>query len=749
MLPALVLLMSVLHEGVNADWEPEPYQLKIQLFWSQAVGLICFIALIALVIVQSYRLRKSQFDLKVAQSKSRAFAEASLDAFYILASQRGPDHKIEDFIFTDLNNLGVQLIGKPNDELIGARLCEVLPALRTEGIFDKYVKVVESGELLEEEFEVDTPDIRARWMRRQVIPMGDGIVITMRNISARINAEAETRNSRAFLQSLIDFLPMLIYAKSLRTQNYGKIIVWNKAAEAVTGYPEQQVVGKTNREAFPSHMADVYDKIDQKILTNPMVVNDPEVPFRRPDGGLRFMNIISVPLFDESDQPEYILGIAEDITGRRQQELELRTKQAELNAANDASPLGLFRTDPEGGCTYLNRTYEEMSGLAGSLSMGSGWIEAVHPKDRFKVFQAWREASRTNLPYQGTYRFRHADGRIVWVSVKTAPIIVDGQINGYVGSVDDITARRESEQALAESEQRLRTITDTLPALVAYVDADEHYRFNNLAYERAFGMSRDEIRDKTIKEFLSPAEYAYLKPYIARVLRGETVTFEQEAGEGADYHCNEATYIPQFAEKRSRVVGFHVMVQDVTAKKLEERRLLQLARIDSLTGLFNRSGFGKKLAEAMAQSEASGSLIAVMYLDIDHFKPINDTHGHHVGDLLLKAFAGRLSQVVRSTDTVARLGGDEFTIIMAELSKEEDAEIVAAKIVQTMQPPFFLEDVSVSITTSLGLAFCLAGATESSMLIQAADEMLYLAKQAGRNTYRMASLGKLAASNNG
>ncbi|CAN5433041.1 hypothetical protein BH11PSE11_BH11PSE11_22590 [soil metagenome] len=427
-----------------------------------------------------------------------------------------------------------------------------------------------------------------------------------------------------------------------------------------------------------------------------------------------------------------------DISLRKYRELELLTQQAQLLAVSDASPLGLFRTGPDGACTYVNRAYEKMSGLSKELALGDGWAQSIHPEDRLKVFQGWGKSSKANQPYQAVYRFRHRDGRIVWASMKTASILVEGRILGYVGTVDDITARHEAEQALLKSEQRLRTITDALPALVAYVDADELFRFNNLAYERAFGVGRGEILDKTLREFLGEAEYELIRPYVRRVLNGESVSFEKDENREGRYRCAESSYIPQFAMDGEHVIGFHVMVQDITNKKIEERRLLQLAQSDSLTDLLNRAGFEHKLGEAMARSGVHGALMAVMYLDVDHFKAINDKLGHQVGDLLLKAFAARLSRSLRAGDVVARLGGDEFVVIMENLDRTEDAEKVAAKIVQSMRTLFSLEGHPVSATASIGVAFYRGGPADAKTLVRQADDMLYRAKAGGRNRYMLA-----------
>ena len=129
-------------------------------------------------------------------------------------------------------------------------------------------------------------------------------------------------------------------------------------------------------------------------------------------------------------------------------------------------------------------------------------------------------------------------------------------------------------------------------------------------------------------------------------------------------------------------------------------------------------------------------LMAVMYLDIDRFKPINDTYGHAVGDALLKAFSARLSNTVRASDTVARLGGDEFTIIMDHISKTEDAAVTAAKIVHAMQQPFELDGIMANVSTSIGLTYYRDEDISPAELLKRADLLLYEAKQAGRNTFR-------------
>ena len=317
----------------------------------------------------------------------------------------------------------------------------------------------------------------------------------------------------------------------------------------------------------------------------------------------------------------------------------------------------------------------------------------------------------------------------------------------YVLSIaEDVTHRREQEQALAagaaalrESESRIRTIANTVPAMIAYIDADTTYRFHNAAYDREFGLANIDVNGRTIRDTVGEERYARLEPYIRRALNGETVVFEETDVRDGQERTLEVTYIPQFSEDRSAVAGFHVMRQDISTQKREKNRLLRLAQVDVLTGLTNRAGFEQKLGDAMAASDADGHLMAVMYMDIDRFKPVNDTYGHDVGDALLKAFSSRLTHTLRASDTIARMGGDEFTIIMEKISRPEDASITAGKIVTAMRMPFELDGITVSVSTSIGLAFYSGGGKSAEDLLKEADVLLYKAKQGGRDTYRAAA----------
>ena len=442
-------------------------------------------------------------------------------------------------------------------------------------------------------------------------------------------------------------------------------------------------------------------------------------------------------------KPVRLVGAMQDITERMLAERGLRT----LTAVFDATTDYVVQNDAEGRITYMNAAARRRTGLALDAPVEHLTLADFNPPQTLAKFvsEVGPTAAATGV-WVGESLVWDAERRAFPVShIAIAHRDQDGKLEYFSGLMRDISgakaaeqATREAQRALQESEARLRTMADALPMRVAYIDAQERYQFNNLAYERAFGKSPAELYGKTVRELLGDAAYHAAEAHIRKVLSGEPVTFQSEMSNGGSYVHYEAHYIPQFATDDGRVLGFHAVVSDITRQKLEERRLAQLARVDPLTGVVNRAGFELRLVEAMERCRGSGALMALMYLDVDRFKQVNDQFGHIVGDALLRLFAERLSRTLRSTDTIARLGGDEFTVIMEGLPRAEIASTVAAKIVQAMGAPFVVDGHTISVTTSIGLAFHHGDATTGEQLVKQADVMLYRAKDAGRNNVKVA-----------
>ena len=503
----------------------------------------------------------------------RAATNSFLDAFYVLQAERDSDGRIIDFRFRYVNQNGARLISLHADEIVGQRLCELLPINRSGGFFDRYVEVMRSGQPLQEEFAIDTPGVQASWLAHQVTPLADGVAITTRDISQKKRDEIERNENRAFLQSLVDNLPVLVFSKSVAAEGFGRFVLWNKAAEQVTGLRSVDVVGKSNHDLYSPEEALAYEEHDRSIMASGMPIEVKVHSFTRHDGAARTLHTRTVPLRDSAGQVAHVLGISEDITERRAQERELIRKQAELTAVNDASPLGLLRTNPAGHCTYVNRTFETIAGMRYRDAMGLGWLQAIHPDDAERVLAQWTALPEAARTYRSHHRLLRGSGETVWVSLQSAPILVDDKVMGYVGSVEDVTERRAALAALEFSEQRLRLVADNLPALVAYIDRDERYQFCNAYYQLTQNIEPSNMIGKSIRELFGYRWYQYLAPHIAAALSGEHQSFEREAMTPQGLRNFHYEYIP---DRRSdgEVTGFYSMVTDITARKAMEHDLL-------------------------------------------------------------------------------------------------------------------------------------------------------------------------------
>jgi diguanylate cyclase (GGDEF)-like protein/PAS domain S-box-containing protein len=308
----------------------------------------------------------------------------------------------------------------------------------------------------------------------------------------------------------------------------------------------------------------------------------------------------------------------------------------------------------------------------------------------------------------------------------------DGRVNRYSAIMrdisDEVRARQEQERQAAT----LRSVTEALPAIVAVVGADGRYRFVNSAFERWVGTQRGSIIGRTLLEVLGRTDAERCRPWVERVLSGETVNFEREYPNRSAARHLAVTYIPMWLDSAS-VDGFVGVAQDITQHKQEEGRLRQLSQRDALTGLLNRSGFEQYLRSQRGNGvEAGAQSLALLYIDLDHFKPVNDTHGHPVGDKVLQQFAQRLQNAVRPTDAVARLGGDEFAIALVGVRESAHAHAIADKVIAAAGMPFEVGALSLQVGASVGVAFGAGAAVEWEELVARADAMLYQAKASGR-----------------
>ena len=311
----------------------------------------------------------------------------------------------------------------------------------------------------------------------------------------------------------------------------------------------------------------------------------------------------------------------------------------------------------------------------------------------------------------------------------------------FVAIGHDITQRKADEEELRTQKEWLSTLTNALPDLICFKDGLGRWLVANAFYLDIVGLHGVDYVGRTAQELagLSSGHQAFLmstRDTDERAWREcKPLTYEKtlKAADGSS-KVFDMMKIPLFNPDGGRR-GLVLVGRDITERKLAAARIQHLAHHDSLTELPNRVLFQERLRHALAQAKRSGWRLALMFLDLDRFKDINDTLGHHVGDLLLKAVAKRLKRCLRETDTVARLGGDEFAVILTNLDDAEGAGRVADTIIASISDPFGLEDHEVTTSTSIGITMYPGDADDADQLLKNADLAMFRSKAEGRNNY--------------
>jgi diguanylate cyclase (GGDEF)-like protein/PAS domain S-box-containing protein len=350
-------------------------------------------------------------------------------------------------------------------------------------------------------------------------------------------------------------------------------------------------------------------------------------------------------------------------------------------------------------------------------------------------WQAHRAVLDAHLPFRDFEFSRSgADGAERFLSISGNPVFdAYGAFTGYRGVGSDITERKQAEQALRDSVEKLRLFADYVPAMTVSWDENLRCRFANRHYADFFGQSVQNILGRHLRDVVGEDVYREVEAYFAQVLQGQPVTYQRTSKlANGEPRYIEVRLLPHIGEQ-GKILGCFAVTTDITEHKLTEERIRRIAHHDSLTGLPNRLLFNDRLDQSISLARRESRRFALLYLDLDRFKAVNDTLGHTAGDALLQAAAARIRGEVRESDTVARVGGDEFAVILPDLAGREEAQTVARKIIAALAPPFALgaQGQRAAIGASIGIALYPADGQDADTLVNAADAAMYAAKQAG------------------
>jgi len=335
---------------------------------------------------------------------------------------------------------------------------------------------------------------------------------------------------------------------------------------------------------------------------------------------------------------------------------------------------------------------------------------------------------------------RRKDGREYIEEEIISPVRqADGRVTHYLAIKEDITEHKQAAQALIESKERLQAVIETALDAVVQMDAAGIITGWNAQAEKIFGWSREEAVGRMMSETIIPLQYREahvqgMKRFLATgegAILNSRIELSALHRDGHEFPV-ELSITPVKVADKYEFSGF---IRDITDRKKAEDQIWKQANFDTLTGLPNRHMFYDRLALEIKKAGRTSLTMALLYIDLDHFKEINDTLGHSMGDKMLVETTRRISACVRETDTVARLGGDEFIIILTELNEAGRVDVLAQNILRELAEPFRLESEVVYVSASIGITLYPHDATGVEELIKSADQAMYAAKGAGRNRF--------------
>ena len=552
-----------------------------------------------------------------------------------------------------------------------------------------------------------------------------------KSLSIRSEYERALSQSESHYRAIVEDQAELI---SLARPN-GELTYVNPAYARHFGKDPKDMVGKNLFEFIELADRDAVSRLLNELVRTGQTVSS-ENRMVAADGSERWVAWTN-GLQRDSSGDALLHSVGRDISKRKRAEDELRASQSLLHRTGRVAGVGGWEVDLVSGLlTWSDETrriHEVGPDYRPTLESAIAFYDV---EARAAIQDAVKAGTERGEPWDLELPLVTASGRSIWVRAVGAVEYEAGMAIRLIGAFQDVTERKHLERRVAAHAATLSLVAEAIPATVAVVDLEGRYRFVNSAFERASGRTRDHVVGLTAREVLGAHEFERRWPWEQRALAGESVVFELEhAGRDGPVHVS-LSYVP-LRLGTGDLDGFVVVTQDVTQQKRESARLLELSQRDPLTGLLNRAGFEQYLERNLL--EGGGASLALLYIDLDGFKAINDRHGHATGDRVLEAFSKRLTHLVRPTDAVARLGGDEFAIALAGIRQQADAKTVADKILSAARAPFEVNGIVVEIGASVGVALNTDSFSGWAALVDRADTELLRAKAAGKGQQRGAA----------
>ncbi|AWI54950.1 bifunctional diguanylate cyclase/phosphodiesterase [Aquabacterium olei] len=642
-----------------------------------------------------------------------------------------------------VNGAYARFLGVEAEALVGRSIYDLIAPEDCSGVRQHLAALCEQGEVWDGENRMQGHDGRLHWFgwTNRVRRDAEGRVLCIhsvgRDVTAYRAAAEALRQSEARLRTLYERTPAMLC--SMDAAN--RILTVSDTWLDKMGYARDEVVGRPVDALMAPGMAPTRAHARAELERHGRCL---DMPYRllRKDGSVLETLMSAILERDDHDQHVRTVTILEDVTRRRAVEAELKAHQERLRVATQANGIGIWEFDIAADRLMWS---DEMFGIFGCpRETFSGklddWRRCIHPDDRAHSAQVFAEAlaGRRTLDYD--FRVQHPDGTMRSVYARATIFRDDhGQAVRVVGTNYDITERKRMERELAEKHELLRVTLLSIGDAVITTDAQGRVQWLNPVAERMTAWSTEAARGLPLAEVFQIVDEHSRLPApcpVTRCLSDHHAIplcrhTQLLSRNGSEYGIEESA--APIRDDQGTVLGVVLVFHDVTEQRRMGREMRFRATHDELTGLINRGEFERRLTHTLEKAHADRTHHAMMYIDLDQFKLVNDACGHAMGDQLLCQVTTLLQGCVRSRDTLARLGGDEFGVILEHCTVEQ-AQRVAQQICDAMEDfRFTHEGRRFRIGTSIGLVPVDARWANASLVLQAADTACYAAKEAGRN----------------
>jgi diguanylate cyclase (GGDEF)-like protein/PAS domain S-box-containing protein len=623
----------------------------------------------------------------------------------------------ENGAIVDANMAACDYYGYTRDELLAMRIwdinvrgeaqvrAELTRAAAAGKTYFQFRHMRASGEIRDVEIHTGPIEVGARKLLFSIV----------HDITERKRAEQALQQSEEKYRVIFDYAPVGIY----QSTRDGRFVTANITLARMLGYEsvEELLTKNLERDIY-------YDTKQREELIRHFepfaYANNVELQWKRKDGSPIWVKL-NVHGIRSSHGTLFFEGFVYDFTEQKRAEESGAAANAQRKAVLDAATrVSIIATDPAGTITMFNAGAERMLGYDAYEMIGRRSLVEVH---------ADPGAVQDVGEHEWVYRTREGELIVVAVSV-TALHSDDGALTGFLHVATDITERKHAEETLRNQSAAITASMDG----IAILNERLEFTYVNDSLAKLFGYPSDgSLTGRSLCDLYEPHEQvrliATIVPLVAQ--RGRW------RGEATGTRRDGVNFPQEISLTAIGGGGMVCVVRDITERTYAEEQIKHLAYHDALTNLPNRLLFKDRLTVALSHAQRDGSHLAVLFLDLDRFKVINDSLGHNIGDQLLQAVAARVQACVRDSDTVARLGGDEFTVLLPRLNRSEDAAPVATKIIEAIRYPFHIEGREFFITTSIGISLFPDDGSDAETLIKNADTAMYQAKEVGRDNYQL------------